>query len=159
MSTYQVAYNATTKVVKVQPTGSTLGTGFTNKGTFDHDNDPDDQLGDEVSHVIFQHVRDLLYKAGVLDMASVKITIPAITVTTLPVTKSLDLSLGQTQILENTVAPANARATLSYVSSDPTKATVDANGKITPKAVGSTTVTVTANPGGATDTCVVTVVA
>jgi uncharacterized protein YjdB len=164
MATYQVAYNPTTKFVKIQPVGTALGAGFSNKGTFVHGDGEEDTpvvdagyLGDDHSHVFYQHVQDLLYKAGVQDMASVKITIPAVTISTLPATKTLDLSLGETQILANTITPAFARVGVTYTTSDATKVTVDADGKITPVAVGSATITATANPGGATDTCVVTV--
>jgi uncharacterized protein YjdB len=159
MATYQVAYKASTKEAKIQPDGTAPGSGFTDIGSFDHDADLDDGLGIDAGHVYFQHVRDLLYAAGEQNMQAVTITIPAVTINVLPATVTLDISLGQTEDLATTPAPTTARTTLSYVSSDPTKATVSADGRITPVAAGATTVTVTATPGGATDTCVVTVIA
>lgn len=161
MATYQVVYNSTTKTVKIQPDGSTPGAGFTDIGSFDHDADPEDELGPDINHVYYHHVQDLLYAVGVTDMQSIKIRIPIITITSLPATVSIDLSNAETAQITNTFAPTNARDTrVSYTSSDPTKATVNSTGKITPVAIGTSTITVAALDGsGATDTVAVTVVA
>lgn len=163
MSTYQVAWNATTKVVKIQPDGSTVGAGFTDIGSYDHDDDADDELGIDENHVLYHHVRDLLYEEGVQDMQSVDITIPVISITSLPATDNLDLSEAETVQIINTIVPSNAiNPVITYESSDPTKATVSASGLVTPVAAGESTITVTVtvdDESTATDTAVITVVA
>ena len=66
MSTFQVAFNNTTKTATVQPDNDALPVGSINIGTFDHVSDDDDQLGGAFeipdNHVIYHHVRELLYK-------------------------------------------------------------------------------------------------
>lgn len=66
MSTFQIAYHAATKVATVQPDNDALPAGAVKIGTFDHDSDPDDQLGGSIgvldNHVFYHHVRDALYK-------------------------------------------------------------------------------------------------
>lgn len=75
-------------------------------------------------------------------------------------TMNLDVSDVETEQIVITTTPANQGVLCTYVSSDPTKATVDANGLVTPVAAGSTTITATAVHNNAlTDTCAVTVVA
>lgn len=73
MSTFQVAFNNTTKTATVQPDNDALPVGSINIGTFDHVSDDDDQLGgmDEVpdNHVIYHHVRELLYKRSAANPA------------------------------------------------------------------------------------------
>ena len=66
----------------------------------------------------------------------------------------LVLYTGDSETLKATVAPANA--TFKYVtwkSSNPTVATVDANGKVTAKSLGMADITVTTEDGGYTATC------
>ena len=66
----------------------------------------------------------------------------------------------KTQQLTPTIAPAGAtNKAVTYVSSDPTKATVNASGLVTGVAIGTTTITVTTADGSKTDTCAVTVAA
>jgi len=78
-------------------------------------------------------------------------------ISTLPATKTLDLSSEPTVQLVTTPTPA-VGAIYTYVSSDPTKATVSSTGLITALATGSTTVTVKCvHDDTITDTCVVTV--
>jgi uncharacterized protein YjdB len=82
--------------------------------------------------------------------------VSAISIT--PATVTLDISNGETSQLACTTTPASQGVSLTYVSSDPTKATVSSTGLITPLVAGSTTVTATAVHNNAlTDTCVVTV--
>jgi len=82
--------------------------------------------------------------------------VSAISIT--PATVTLDISNGETQQLTVATTPANQGVQVTYVSSDPTKATVSSTGLITPLVAGSTTVTGTAvHDGALTDTCVVTV--
>lgn len=87
MSDYQIAFNNTSKTVTIQPLNDALPVGSINIGTFQHD-DEDDLLGSDVSHVLYHHVRDALYKrsrenpavAGfwpdnITDMAGITITV------------------------------------------------------------------------------------
>ncbi len=70
-------------------------------------------------------------------------------------TKSV--AAGATAQLVATVTPTGARGTVAWVSSDATKATVDATGKVTGVAAGAANITATIN--GHTATCAVTVTA
>ncbi len=72
---------------------------------------------------------------------------------------SLDMKTGDTSNLKATVAPDNAtNKTVKWTSSDPSIATVDANGKITAVKEGSVTITATAKDGSnKTATCTVNV--
>lgn len=162
MPTFQVAWNATTKVAKVQKDGDAPGAGFTDIGSFDHANDVDDGLGVDENHVIFHHVRDLLYKAtpSVQDMQSVEIQYPYLVGISASPAGPVALANSATQQLTITFDPVTApNRDVTYVSSDPTKATVSASGLITAHATndGQTTITVTSAEGGFTDTVVVNV--
>lgn len=174
MSTFQIAYNATTKTATVQADGDVLPDGSIDIGSFDHDEETD-PLGEDVNHVFFHHVRDALYKRSVAnpanvgfwpdnitDMASITIvidTVLAVTgVTMTPAT--VEVEEGATTQLTVVIAPEEATDQgVTYVSSDPTKATVSATGLVTGVAAGETTITVTTDDGSFTDTTVVTVVA
>ena len=76
---------------------------------------------------------------------------PVIEVTSVTVTPaSTELTIGSTAQLTATVAPANATVkAVIWSSSDTSVATVDANGNVTAKAVGTVTITATANNGKA----------
>ena len=67
--------------------------------------------------------------------------------------KTLTLKPGQTGVLAATLTPANATDTISWKSSDETKATVDASGTVTAVAQGNATVTafIDANNNGQAD--------
>ena len=67
--------------------------------------------------------------------------------------KELTLKPGQTGVLAATLTPANATDTISWKSSDETKATVDASGTVTAVAQGNATVTafIDANNNGQAD--------
>ena len=68
------------------------------------------------------------------------------------------LEVGKTLALTATVAPTYATdKTLTWTTSDADVATVDANGVVTAKAVGTAIITVTTNSGHKTATCTVTV--
>lgn len=67
------------------------------------------------------------------------------------------IAVGATRQLAVTKSPSNAPGTATYVSSDPTKATVNASGLVTGVAAGTTTITATV--GSKTATCAVTVTA
>ena len=71
----------------------------------------------------------------------------------------LELYTGGSETLKATVAPANAtNKKVTWTSSKPTVATVDANGKVTAKSIGMADITVTTKDGGYTATCRVGVV-
>ena len=71
---------------------------------------------------------------------------------------SLALGVGDTETLTATVAPANAtNQNVTWASSDPSVATVDAAGKVTAVAPGTATITATTVDGGKTAACTVTV--
>jgi uncharacterized protein YjdB len=159
MPTFQVAWNPTTRVAKIQKDGAAPGAGFTDIGSFDHVNDVDDQLGIDETHVFYHHVRDLLYKAtpSVQDMQRVSITMAYVTgVTSTPATANL--TPAATQQITNTIAPADAaNMDVTYSTSNAAVATVSASGLITAVAAGTATITVTTVDGGYTDTVAVTV--
>ena len=85
-------------------------------------------------------------KAG---SATVKVN--PIEVTSVTVTPAnTELTIGSTAQLTATVAPANATVkTVTWSSSDTSMATVDANGNVTAKTIGTVTITATANNGKA----------
>ena len=69
---------------------------------------------------------------------------------------TLKLSKGASETLTATVAPTNAtNKKVTWTSSDPAVATVDASGKVTGVAKGTATITVTTEDGGHTATCAV----
>lgn len=71
---------------------------------------------------------------------------------------TLNLKVGKSATLVATVNPSNAdNKAVVWSSSDESVATVDQNGKVTAKKVGTATITVTTVDGGYTDTCSVTV--
>ena len=70
---------------------------------------------------------------------------------------ALELTMGNSEVLTATIAPATAtNKSLTWESDKPAVATVDIAGRVTAVAVGSATITVTAD-GGKTAKCVVTV--
>jgi hypothetical protein len=67
--------------------------------------------------------------------------------------------VGETETLTATIAPGGAtNKTVTWASSDESKATVDNEGVVTGVAVGTATITVTTEDGGFTATCAVTIV-
>ncbi len=89
------------------------------------------------------------------------ITVEAATVAVTGVTlnkQTVTKKVGETEQLTATLLPANAtNKNLTWTSSNDTVATVDANGKLTAKAVGTAVITVKTEDGGKTATCSVTV--
>lgn len=160
MTTFQVAWNPTTKVVKIQKDGDAPGAGFTDIGSFDHGGeDPDDVLKPEVNHVMWHHIRDLLYKAtpSQQNMQEVDIQYKKLeSISSAPAT--VNLANAATQQITNTFTPADAsNRDVVYTTSNPARATVSASGLITTGAEdGEVTITVTGE-GGVKDTVVVTV--
>lgn len=164
MSTYKVGRKVSTKEIEIIPNAAAFTSGFTSIGTFDHDdiitnaNDADDPLEDGMNfptitapaqldngnHVLFHHVRDLLYKAGELDYSKYAIKLRELTAFTISPTTSTK-AVGQTQQI--TIASVTPAQTLdqrfTYSSSNTAKATVDASGLITAVQTGTATITVT----------------
>ena len=71
----------------------------------------------------------------------------------------LELYMGGSETLKATITPAGAtNQNVTWTSSKPTVATVDANGKVTAKSLGMADITVTTEDGGYTATCRVGVV-
>ena len=155
MSLHQVAWNPTTRVALIQADGVAVPGGSTDIGTYEHSAPATDVHGADKSHVHYQHVQDLLYKHGVLNMQRVKINAQPASVDQLPA--ALNLRVGQTMKLATTVLPAMSDQAVVYTTSDATKATVSNKGVVTGVAAG--TATITATKGALTDTTVVTVVA
>lgn len=166
----QVAFHPTTRIATVQAAGKSLPSGTVNVGEFYH---PDLTYPDSL--VIYHGVRDLLYRRShanpaniakfpenITDMHNIQINAdPLIEVASVSMTpETANVAVGATQQLTATVLPTDAGIkTVKYVSSDPTKATVSATGLVTGVAIGSTTITVTTDSGGKTDTSLITVVA
>lgn len=169
MPTYQVAFNVTTKVATVQANGDALPAGSVKVGTFVHPN-PGDIEGPAVNHVTYHHVRDVLYRwkgadpLGWQNMQVVKIQVDtdyvALTgIAIAPGTVTLSLAGTKTQQLTITKTPANASNgdIASWVSSDPTKATVSSTGLVTGVATGTATITATSVDGAKVATRLITV--
>lgn len=169
MPDYQVAFNVDTKVATVQTKGDALPSGSVKAGEFHHPN-PGDILGPAANHVTFHHVQDVLYRwkgadpLGWQNMQVVKIEVDTdyVALTSIdiaPATVTLSLAGTNTQQLTITPTPGNASNTAiaSWVSSDPTKATVSATGLVTGIAVGTSTITATSVDGDKTATRLVTV--
>ena len=176
MPRYQVAFRAAPYLTAVVQTyGDALPANHINIGSFyhDHDGQPDHE-GKPGTHVLYNHVRDLLYKRkpdgtanGVFpnnftDMGRVIMSLDAVYVavtgiSSLPATVSL--ANGATQQITNTISPGGASNTaVTYSTSNAAVATVSASGLITAGATdGSATITVTTVDGAFTDTVVVTV--
>lgn len=98
-------------------------------------------------------LEDLYARVKALEDAAA-VAVASITVS--PTTKSL--AVGETQQITPTVLPANAtNKSVTYSSSDATKASVSASGLITAVAAGTATITATTVSGGKTATVAVTV--
>lgn len=176
MTAHTAYLHIANKTVTVIKTGDAQPAGTVSIGTFNHD-PVTSSVGDApgVSHVMYEHVRDLLYKrsaanpanAGfwpnnLTDMASFTIVIDdfvnLVSMVIAPATVNLSAGTPTAQ-LSVTPTPANASnpAVATWVSSDPTKATVSATGLVTRVAAGTTTITATSVDGAKTATRTVTV--
>lgn len=91
--------------------------------------------------------------------ASCTVTVQAVAVTGVTLNKTtLTLKEEGFETLTPTIAPSNAtNKAVTWTSSAPTIATVDANGKVTGVAEGQATITVTTQDGNYTASCTVTV--
>lgn len=159
MSTFQVAFNNTTKVATVQPVNDALPGGSINIGQFDHVSDPDDQLEGMVgvpdNHVIYHHVRELLYKRSaanpanlamfpdnITDMASINIVIDSVAnpVPVNTVAPAITGTVQQGQVL-TTNNGTYANAPTGYVRQWKRADAANGTGNVTNVGAGATTYT------------------
>lgn len=154
MPNFQIAYKAADKKAVVQLSGDTLPTGYTNIGTFTDASA--DTLGSD-DKVAFHYARDELFLEGVQDMRGITLHIAPQSIDVTPATASL--AVNGTRQLSATFTPKNVHGvdTVNWTTSNAAIATVDANGLVTAKAIGTATITGTTAFSGKTDTCVVTV--
>lgn len=91
--------------------------------------------------------------------AKCTVTVSNISVTGVTLSSTSEtLSIGSTKQLNATVSPSNAtNKSVTWTSSNTSVATVDTNGLVTAKAVGTTTITVKTVDGSKTATCSITV--
>ena len=83
---------------------------------------------------------------------------PEIALDSISLPETKEVELGKTLILTPTFSPANTtNKIVTWSSSDESVATVDNVGKVTPKKVGSTIITITSQDGNKKATCTVTV--
>lgn len=178
MAEFQVAFDFDTLTATVQPEGEDAPAGATVVGTFNHGADEDD-IHAEMSHVLYQHVRDILYKVSnvdgsvatndlqwpdnITDMAKVTIideTYVRSTGVEFGAT-SYDISLATGAFHPVfTVSPAGAtKKDVKLVSADSLIAEVDKTGAIVPKKIGTTTVEITVLDSGMTDSVTINVTA
>jgi uncharacterized protein YjdB len=164
MPTYQLVWNGTTRVAKIQNDGDTPGAGFTDLGSFDHFDDADDSLGDDQTvgtenHVLFHHVQDILLREeGIQDMSSIQILAPKAEGISAVIADDTLANAATSQITVTFDPVTTVDKRVTYSSSNPLIASVNAAGLVTAGAVdGTATITVTSKDGGFTDTIVVTV--
>lgn len=94
---------------------------------------------------------------GKTAQSSIKVT-PTIGVTSVTLDAAITIGLGTSRNLAATVLPANAtNKKVSWASSDPTVATINASGLVTGLKLGTTTITVTTEDGAKTATSLLTV--
>lgn len=181
MSRYKVARKASTNEIEIYPYDKSPTSGFTVIGNFYHADlgsnaaDSSDEFGegfnilptlgttaktdnlDAGTHTVFQHIQDLLYKAGDFNIWKYSIIMRQVTgLSSSPAT--VTLAAAATQQITNTFTPVNGvDQRVTYATSNAAKATVNSTGLITAVASGSATITVTHTATGLTDTCVVTV--
>lgn len=73
MALKQVAWNVNTKVALIQPDGTALPEGSIKAGTFDHDDSADPMGPQNLTHVLYHHVQEVMYRIGWYDMERVSI--------------------------------------------------------------------------------------
>lgn len=173
MTTYKIALSADKKTVYLAFGADTFPGGSTSLGTFVHDDDADLVHPNKDNHVLFQHVRDILYKRkasdggadavhpnGIYNMQNISIVRhgPAINATYLTAA-AVTAADPATVTAVVKYQPANVNANnndFTWVSSDPTKATVSAAGVVTGVANGTSNITATHKHNGLEVTFVMT---
>ena len=153
--TYKVGWNAGTKTAAIFAGAAAIPGGMTNIGTFDH-NEADDALGEPEAdnHVMYHHVRDLLYKQSIQDMHTVSIVWG---LNSVELGANFDLAVNAERQLNPVFSPAYAsNQAVTYSSASPAKVTVTPTGMAKGIAAGSSIITATA-ADGRTDTVTITV--
>lgn len=154
MPIYDVFKKDATKEIFIREDGGAAPAGSVAFGTFTDVEDNTDP------NVPFHYIRDLLFNAGEKDPSAWNIKRLATAISADPAAKNLDLSAAETLQIKVSFTPYDvADEACTFVSSDPTKATVNAQGLVTPVAVGATNITVTNTASGKTDVVAITVVA
>lgn len=162
MTTYQIAYNRASKVAVRQANEAALPTGYIKLGTYKHDEAGDTISEDAESHVLYQHVQDLLYRLeDVEDMAAVKIFLNGDFVALQSFVLSpdpLEMNVGEIKQLYVVPTPANASNTSikTFVSSNQNVVAVDPTGLATALTTGEVTITATSADGNKIDTLTIT---
>ena len=150
---YRINYNRTTNVVRLESgvtAPAALGGAYQDLGSFEHNevdelnNDPLPGQKVSESHALYHHVQDALYRLESEQNMQVQ-TIYRDRVRTLGGTATLSVAVGADAPLPTTTfVPTNANEKgLTYVSADPTKATVSDEGVVTGVAAGTSVVTIT----------------
>lgn len=148
MTTFQVAWNPTTRVAKVQNDGDAPGAGFTDIGSFDHFDDADDELGNDgtsgtENHTFYHHVQELLYQEDEQDMQSITIQAPVPTGIASVIADNT-LTVAQASQITTTWTPTTTvDKRLTYATSNAARATVSASGLVTGVGAGAVNITVT----------------
>ena len=151
------------KTIRVRPNSESALTGETLIGTSDHVDvgaTADDSVGNNISHVLYHHIQELMIKAGRLDYDQYRI-INVVPVTGVnagnDITVTAAAGVNHTKQLAPVVLPTTTTESqaVTYSSSVPAKATVSVGGLVTGVEAGTTVITVTAT--GFTDTITVTV--
>lgn len=155
----KVFVHVVNRTIRVRPNAESVAAGEVLIGTIDHaDAGTDDIIGHKGSHVLYQHVEQLMNKAKLYDHHLYRI-LAGKYVTGVNAGNDITLAVAATRQLAPTVLPTTTTESkaVTYASSDATKATVSAGGLVTGVAAGTTVITVTAS--GFTDSLTVTVTA
>ena len=145
---YRANWHAATKRVllesgDVSAPAAISGGGFADAGTFEHEAADDTLTGmqeHDDNHVLYHHVQEIMYKRGEQNMQAVAIFVDAPRAISIG-SGTISIAVAATSQLTVTPTPANAVKDVIYTSSDPTKATVNADGLITGVAAGSAVIT------------------
>ena len=150
---YRINYHAASRTVRLESGSDSApaaisGGGYTNLGSFRHDNDAEVSTGLNGmqaladNYVLYLHVQDALYKQGVQDMQSIKIFIDGVRAIAIG-TGTLSVAVGANSApLTPTFTPTTATdKDVIYSSSDTSKATVNASGVVHGVAAGSAVIT------------------
>lgn len=167
--TQKVFAHKVNKTLRVRPNTENPATGEVLIGTIDHDNvGNEDAVGFKGSHVLYNDVENLCTSVGagglpkLVDYANYKILAyrPITAVFGGPdIAVTAAAGANHTKQLTPLVQPTDTSepTTVTYASSDATKATVSNAGLVTGVAAGTAVITITTTSGGKTDTVTVTV--
>jgi len=142
---YKVALNNSNPLaplVQVLASGASIPGDYTNIGTFEHPGL--DTMGPEVSHVIFQHVQELMYKVSPHNIAlenlqNTHITWPGKVVATAVAVADQFVDAGSEKQLTPTFTPTDiSRKRVRWSTRDDKIAYIDPRGKLIARAPGKT---------------------